>query len=276
MSVRKRKTLKNYFARGSMPSEQQFSDFIDSIPNIVDDGVSKSPEDGFRVSALGRYDTLVSFSREGNVKKTLWSVSLEAPSNELSFTRPGVEAPVLTLGSGSGAVDDEITVGRVGINQPNPSYALDVDGVIRSTGRLGGTQNGENSVPADGKWHDITGSLDGCHAFEVMAGVGNARRGRYALLHARALNTFNPTGWFFNFLWLKRRIRKNHAYYGSKADKIAIRWTGSSHDFRLQLRSNTSYGDGVTIRFYITQLWFDRYMGQSIAEQDNTDAGAAP
>ena len=258
-----------------MPSEQQFSDFIDSTPNIVDDGISKSPEDGFRVSALGGHDALVSFSREGNVRKTLWSVSLNSPSNELSFSRTGVEESVLTLGSGAGLAADATAerreTGRVGINQPNPSCALDVGGVVRSTGRLGGTQNGSNSVPADGKWHDITDSLDGCQAFEVMAGVGSQRQGRYALLRAHALNTFHPSGWIFNFLNRKRRIHKSHAYYGSHADKLAIRWAGSNHDFRLQLRSNTSYGEDTVVRFYITQLWFDPVMNQSRAEAEKSD-----
>lgn len=38
-----RATLKGYFNQGDIPTEGNFSDLIDSVPNITDDGPTSSP-----------------------------------------------------------------------------------------------------------------------------------------------------------------------------------------------------------------------------------------
>lgn len=38
MEQKNRKTLKSYFEKGDVPTEEQFAELIDSVPNIVDDG----------------------------------------------------------------------------------------------------------------------------------------------------------------------------------------------------------------------------------------------
>ena len=44
MSQRDRKTLKSYFEKGDVPTEEQFADLIDSVPNFTEDGMRR--EDG--------------------------------------------------------------------------------------------------------------------------------------------------------------------------------------------------------------------------------------
>ena len=45
-----RETLKSYFQRGDVPTEEQFAELIDSVPNIHEDGQAKvSPADGIRL-----------------------------------------------------------------------------------------------------------------------------------------------------------------------------------------------------------------------------------
>jgi hypothetical protein len=188
---------------------------------------------------------------------------------------------------------------------------LDVKGVLRATGRIGGYEaqvkdtppandathaagkaasgaeatkgsakspkpSDEGSKPsdkasekspvlADGEWHYITDPLEGCQGFEVMAGVGGApRSGRYALLHAIALSTFNPARGWFSFLRRDRKkIRTTEAYFSGRCDRLELRWLGTSGDgalYRLAIRSRCHYGAGVKIQFHITQLWFDAHM----------------
>ena len=36
--LKDRKTLKGYFKKGSIPTEEQFAALIDSVPNIAEDG----------------------------------------------------------------------------------------------------------------------------------------------------------------------------------------------------------------------------------------------
>jgi hypothetical protein len=150
--------------------------------------------------------------------------------------------------------------GKIGINTSDPQFELDVKGTVRSEGRIGTNPTGSQFVPADGNWHSITEELNGCQAFEVMAGVGKKKTGRYALMHATVINTFNPKGFFFNFLYLKRRIRYTQAYYNSLADKLRLRWYGDKNGYFLQLRSNTNYGEGIRIRYHLTKLWFEEDM----------------
>lgn len=39
---RNRNTLKSYFRSGNNPNESQFEDLIDSVPNLVDDGMERT------------------------------------------------------------------------------------------------------------------------------------------------------------------------------------------------------------------------------------------
>jgi hypothetical protein len=298
-----RNTLKKYFDDGARPTRQHFEALIDSTLNIPDDGFSKTPKNGIQVRPIGDYRRVLSFfGRSQNEPE--WSIGFDRNGENLNFlgtvTDPaqpapkeppeGEQAQVARVGIHSPVnwtaplpppntqteerPDTEVVTltkeGNVGIRVADPACRLDVDGTVRSRGRLG--QPGW--ILADGKWHAITEVLTGCHAFEVVAGVGLAHRkkGRYAMMHAHALNTFNPTGlldWFFPG---RRGIQCTHAWYLSRGDKLRLRWTrveGEPHQYQLAMKSVSSYMDNsgqkdVRIRFWISELWFDPTMDSSI------------
>lgn len=301
-----RDSLRKHFKAGSRPTEQSFFDLIDSALNMEDEGYRKTPEHGVHITALGGADALVSFYTRTDPDKVQWSMAYGPDTGE-GVARRLVFAPRDANDPGASVMTLD-PLGRLGVGRDAPEYTLDVNGVLRSAGRVGGFEpeaaDGETgaeaaaapasgkggflglfrrtvdqprpyekSPPADGEWHSITGELHGCHAFEVVAGVGDRRGlGRYALLHAVALNAFNPPRRRFLDLFLpRRRIRSSVAWYSSRCDRLELMWEGSNArdgTYRLLVRSRCAYSPGVRIQFHITRLWFDPLMDGSAADED--------
>ena len=256
MSRRNRSTLKHFFREGALPTADEFGDLIDSTVNQIDEGFDRSAEDGLKIASLDVYDSLVSFYRGSVDADALWSIGYDGEQDRLLFKKLGPDgkrSTVLALSPD----------GRLGVNVREPAFALDVGGAVRSEGRLGAS-DARRPAMADGEWHDITGELTGCQALEIMAGAGKQKSGRYALMHATALNTFNPSGLFGNFLYRKKRIRCQHAYYSARGNRLQLRWLGTDRTYRLQLRTRCDYAgkneEAIRIQYHITRLWFDSAM----------------
>lgn len=244
MKLLNRDTLKNFFRKGSQPTQGNFSDLIDSMVNKVDDGFSKDSEHGLMFAPMKDSSNLISFFESIDNPQADWAVQLNPDEKTLGldFVEPGAAGTTpqsrLFLQKG----------GNVGIGTHSPAYLLDVNGAIGAKTRIGTypTVSATNTVPADGRWHTILSGLNNCQAFEIVAQTGRAKHGKYALLHAIALSTFGRS---------HNTIRKTQAYYGFWWNKIAMRWTGSTFDYALQIRTRCNYGDGVNINFHITRLW---------------------
>jgi hypothetical protein len=266
MTSRNRQTLRNFFMAGKLPSQDHFGDLIDSTLNMTDEGFRKSPQNGLEISAPVGHDALISLYRDRAPQSPLWSISCNTDHDRLNFNSGGAPAagdktpPVLSLDAGAPDAG-----ARVGVNTGAPRYALEVAGAVGSEGRIG-TYPPPDSAPAiaDGRWYSITPMLTGCQAFEVMAGTGRRGTGRFALLHAVALNTFNPDSGLLEFLSPRKRIRASNAYYGKRCDQLQLRWSGNSGDraeYSLQIRTRCDYGgEQPGIRCFVTRLWFDEQM----------------
>lgn len=265
MTIRNRESLRSYFSDGALPTQEHFADLIDSMLNMSDEGFRKSVERGFEVSAAAGYEALLSFFRDQDPDLPLWSIGFGGAQGQLlirSNTEPSQDgqadaaAPLWCLDP----------AGRVGIRTGNPEAALDVDGVVRSKGRSGSYARATAvPLPADGEWHDLTDDLEGCQAFEVTAGAGYQGKGRFALMHAVALNTYNPTLGILDFLNRKRGIRSTDAFYARRCDRLQLRWRGTSGrnaSYRLQIRTGCDYGRGIVIKAHVTKLWFDPHMDE--------------
>jgi len=242
MALLNRITLKNFFRKGTVPTETHFADLIDSSINIVEDGIARSVEDGFRIAPMGYSRRLLSFYESSQAARPDWSISLnEASTRGLSFRdAEGNHRFVLKNG------------GNVGIGLSNPESRLEVKGFVAMEGRKGTFASG--SVPADAHWHDILGGLDGVHALEIVAQVaGNKGSGRYALIHAIAVATFGG----FLSRW---SIRKTAAHYGGFLNGLQLRWIGSLNNYALQVRTRRHYGlndrsaEPFAIQFHVTSL----------------------
>jgi hypothetical protein len=256
MTVRNRDTLRSFFGAGMLPTQDHFGDLVDSMLNMSDEGFRKSAENGLEVSAPPGYDALLSFYRDQDAHAALWSVAFGGQHDQLAFKPGGAtalrEAPPLL------ALDAR---GRVGIGTGEPRHALEVAGTVVCEGRMGSyPPPSPEPALADGEWHDLTGALGGCQAFEVMAGAGQPGGGRFALLHAVALNTFHPPASWRDLFSRRRRIRAQGMWFGRRCDQLELRWHGNGGryaSYRLQVRSKCDYGPGVPIRAMLTRLWGD-------------------
>ncbi len=290
-----RATLKTYFRAGSLPTQKHFEDLIESTLNMQDEGFKRTPENGVEISKLRDREAFLSVYGTPDADRPDWSISGDAGARLLFRPGPAAEKagePVLALHTLQDATADAgdgtpVVRARVGINTGAPEHELDVAGTVRMQARVGGfipekfrTPQGTvtpegvkaaGAVLADGEWHDISGPLRGCHAFEVMAGTGNKDTGRYGMLHAVALNTFHPRRGLFDFLAPKRPIRETSAYYDRRCDMLQLRWKtlngayGKNAEYCLQVRSKCPYPDAgggkpPVIRCRITRLWLDETM----------------
>lgn len=276
MTKRNRKTLVEHFAEGRMPSQEAFADLIDSTINIVDDGFEKNASEGLKVAQVEDGASLVSFYDEITVRAPVWAVALSSPTSGFSgssyktlnifWANNGENRLILSsVPVVDSSVDADSAVPhrlRLAINRPYPEHEMDVGGVLASDGRIGRKSPHGFEIRADGKWHPITKPLDGCQAFEVMAGVGKPKSGKYALTHAFAVSTFNSR---------KSSVTYHQAHFSSRCDQIDLRWTGATHEFVLEMRTRCSYeqhaNEEIFIQYYLTQLWFDPFM-QACTKKD--------
>jgi len=239
-----RGSLKSLFSNGSRPNETNFGSLIDSMINKVDDGISKNLKDGLILSPEGTdSDRLISFYEKVQDELPEWGIDLseEAPQG-LGIVEPISDTEKNTrifLKKG----------GNIGVDTNTPQTSLDVNGILGAKSRVGTYKLA--TIPADGKWHDIISDLNGCTAFEIVAQVGKEKTGKYALLFGHALSTFGKS---------RSKIKTTQAHYGWWWNKLALRWTGSTYDYKLQLRTRSNYGSDQEIKYYITKLWDNEIM----------------
>jgi len=294
MNPRDRKTLKNYFKDGALPGAQHYSDLIDSVVTWKDDGFDKSDDEGWRVAAVGERRALMSFYLNVGKTEPEWSLSHGGDDGALRLRRGAPDAAQDRPSAFSLAGD-----GALGLGCDAPAWRMDVDGVARMRGRIGRpARESGKTLKANGVWQDVTEPLEGCHALEVVAGVGGkVGDGHYALMHAVALNAYNPRNRWLNWLLGRRSIRAQRAMYGSFADRLQLRWRTTAgarsgdgdiargadsaargesrynRPYTLQIRTRSSYGDAHAIRCYVTRLWFDSRMEGSRRPDADRDAG---
>ena len=245
MDLFNRLSLKNFFKKGSVPTEVHFSNLIDSTINKIDDGFSKTVEDGLKLTPTNESGRLLSFydGVKGASSSPLWN-----------FTVNPTEA---SRGLSIGEKSDNGRLylregGNIGIDTLKPMHKLEVNGTVASKTKIG-VFNEVNQVAADGEWHIVLDELDDCQAFEIVAKAqGVKHRGKYAISHAIAVSTHGN---------VSSNIRVTQAFYGWIWHRIKFRWQKSQNGFyRLEIKTVGHYGmddnhEVINIKCHITSLW---------------------
>ena len=244
MAQKNKETLKNYFKKGGFVTEKQFIDLVDSSMNVVDDGISIKPKDGLRLNPIGIFSKIMSFFKKKSQKEADFSLNLNHNNSDgLSINNSNDESILKIKGNG-----------YIGVNTDTPTYSLHVNGSLGVNSRIGTYRSGV--VSADGRWHKIVSNLDGINAFEVIAQVsGKLNSGNYCISHAIALSTFGGK-------MSSHSIRVSSAKWGwfSFRNKIRFRWTGTLHNYHLELRTAKNWGrnpetdDFYKIKFNVTKI----------------------
>lgn len=248
MSQKDRQTLKNLFRKGSLPTQNSFADIIDSSINKIDDGFSKSMDDGLMLSPIGESERVLSVYKKITDKTPEWKINInELTSNkeivqQLTFIHQDAKTPLLSLSENL----------RLGVNIDGPDYTLDVGGIVASKGRVGKAADKTEAV-ANGEWQTVLAGLNYCNVYEIVARVGVLRTGKHALLHAIAMSAFGNS---------HHKIKAINARFSFwRPLKIKLRWTGSTFNYNLEIKTSKNLGNDVFIKYHITELFTDQEMG---------------
>ncbi|MFO0355978.1 MAG: hypothetical protein ACK50A_03415 [Sphingobacteriaceae bacterium] len=225
-NVVNKETLKGFFKNGLMPTEGNFHSLIDSMYNRLDDDILSTFIENTNTED-GKYPTV--FAKIENDTE-----------NGLSFNE---------VNNSGKSIMQMVSGGNVGIGVVAPLYKLHVNGTIAAPSRIGTYTDGisdPSKILANGKWQSIIKKLNGLNAFEIVASVsGVPKSGDYALLHAIALSTFGNS---------KNCIVQHTARFKGLLQNIELRWTGDVNDYNLEIRTRKDFGNGIKIKYNITQL----------------------
>ncbi|MEG1564365.1 MAG: hypothetical protein RR365_11680 [Bacteroides sp.] len=210
-----RKTLKSYFKKGDVPTEAQFAELIDSVPNIMDDGQAARTAEGwaFHPAQSGRLDLdLYNEEFKGNGEKPAWVISV-TEDKRLVIGNEKKEAVIEVL--------QDKTVKIHSGDEPKPI-----------------TDDGYFTLPADKGWHDVPINFPQenpcCCVFNIYAScIDNI--GIYQLTRATVV-------WMDKMeQWVESPQKHWWGWFGC----IRIRWNGGS---KLQIRTKRRLGGEVQCR----------------------------
>ena len=255
-----RKSLISFFRKGQAPSEVHFEYLIESTINKLDDGFTKSIENGLQLAPVGASENVLSILKDPADQHPSWQMSLKNEESSL-----GLSFDTINLGQDKSVQKTSRLFlaenGKIGIGTIKPITQLDVAGTLGTNSRIGTYKI--DQVPGDGEWHSILEGLKGLEAFEIVARIaGEPQKGKYAVTHAIALSTYGRSS---------QSIKQVRAYMGWFMNRIEFRWllSGDKKKFALQVRTRWSYGRtpapesaDYMIQFHITRLWDDSVFQQ--------------
>ena len=216
MDRKDRHTLKSYFQKGDVPTEEQFAELIDSVPNIVDDGEAVRTEDGWAL-----------YPRKGGKM----GVSLHEAAGEPAAWK-------LTLTSDKGlAIKNEVGEALLELKQ-DKNIVLHA-----SVQQEGGGDEPEPDpqdylvIEADKKWatlKEITDIKESSRVYTVMALYRDREFGICKLTRAIAICLNNVEQW----------VESPRKHWWGWSGYIRLRWQADRDKTYLQIRSTSNSYSG--------------------------------
>lgn len=209
-----RNTLKGYFKKGDVPTEEQFAQLIDSTLNLVEDEPPTRTATGWSFFPKQGNSLDISLYTEKPASETeppVWSLSV-TPEKKLLIKNAQGETVVEASQDKSFILHGNLTVENT------------VTASVFKTKGGGGADPGEDylTIPADKKWYDLpivySDEGFGSHVYEIYASSREQGTGLCQLTRVTAiwLNRMNQElespqkhwwGWSggVRFRWLERR-----------------------------------------------------------------------
>lgn len=234
-----RNTLKSYFRRGNVPTEGQFAELIDSIPNIHDDGqVKHSLSDGIRLfptDGTGVVATVFASDPDKTGAAPLCRLALDG-ENGLNIL--------------DGAGETVVTIDR--------DRNVTVTGTVKAAKYLSGKDGEEESpgagtlkVKADGYWHTLPVEAEagqeakGCRVYRISACYQNRFSGKYSVCEAIASHSDGRI----------RKVRSLCKHWWGWSGHIKIRWQRIDGKLYLRMKSKGVQSGSETIHCRIETVW---------------------
>jgi len=234
-----RKTLKAYFQRGNVPTEEQFAQLIDSVPNIRDDGRAISASaDGVRLFPAdegGAVAALYASDPKMSGASPLWRIALDGEDG--LEIRDGQGIPVMT-------VDREKNV--------------TVAGAVKADEFLSGKKRPEEklrtevlNVKANGYWQNLPVESEaglattGCRVYRISVCCVNSLTRKHSTCEAIASHA---SGYSMN-------IRSPRKHWWGWSGDVRIRWKRTGCKLCLQMKSKGMRSGVKTLYCRIETLW---------------------
>lgn len=226
MERRNRNTLKSYFRKGDVPTEEQFAELIDSVPNIVEDGQAVCTQEGwaFHPKAGGKMRVTL---HEAEEKTAVWTLAL-TPGKGLAINNEAGET-LLELKQ-----DRRIVLKAL---------------IEKEEGGDGPERDPENyrTEEADKQWKDlieITDGKDTSHVYTVIAIYRDSNLGTCRLTRATAI-CLNP---------IEQWVESPRRHWWGWSGRIRLRWQTDGGRSVLQIRSTRNSRSGK-IYCRVTELF---------------------
>lgn len=221
MERRDRKTLKSYFQRGDVPTEEQFAELIDSVPNIVEDGQAVCTEKGwaFHPKAGGKMCVTL---HEAEGKPAVWTLEL-TPDKGLAIAN-GAGETLLELKQEKKIILHASVEQEEGGTEPVPA------------------PQDYREVKADKRWTDLVEIADmkeGSRVYTVIALYRDKDLGVCKLTRATAI-CLNS---------VEQRVESPRRHWWGWSGRIRLRWREKDGKTCLQIRSTrNSYSGRIYCR----------------------------
>ncbi|NRB39370.1 MAG: tail fiber domain-containing protein [Pseudomonadales bacterium] len=118
--MKNRATLKDYFRKGRIPTESNFSDLVDSMLIQDEDNLLARPNEAVSIKSVGEKEQLINFYRVENGEETLsWKMMQKPGETNSGLAFHDNQSSRLFIESGSG---------NVGVGTTTPSHTLTLPG----------------------------------------------------------------------------------------------------------------------------------------------------
>lgn len=229
---RNREILKSYFRSGSAPTELQFAELIDSIPNLVEEGQIRTQRDGLLLYPGGEDGRMASAYRDSEElqekgRMPCWSFVLGDEKEFLLMNEKG--ETVLSL------------------SQDKQVHTYDEREVEKQKER---EKKEYHEMSADSYWHDLpidfvsAANVSKCSVYHITASYRTSR------------NKYRMTNIIASYCKGSRlKISSPQKRWGCWMSPIRFRWNRREEGVFLQMRGKEKKGGESMIHYQITELY---------------------